>query len=107
MPVGRHVLDLHGESHATWPASDALCASLQVLNHVQDCAGDLRMLDRCYLPQDWMAEAGASTDDLARGETLPAMRTVFDRMLTATADPRPRHQADGASARRRPAGDTG
>jgi len=85
-PVGRYVLDLHGESHATWPASDALCASLQVLNHVQDCAGDLRMLDRCYLPQDWMAEAGASTDDLARGETMPAMRHVFDRMLAATAE---------------------
>jgi farnesyl-diphosphate farnesyltransferase len=84
-PVGRYVLDLHGESHATWPASDALCASLQVLNHVQDCAGDLRMLDRCYLPQDWMAEAGTSTDDLARGETVPAMRQVFDRMLAATA----------------------
>jgi len=83
-PVGRHVLDLHGESQATWPASDALCAALQVLNHLQDCAGDLRDLDRCYLPQDWMAEAGASTDDLARGETMPGLRAVFDRMLAET-----------------------
>ena len=83
-PVGRYVLDLHGEDPQTWPASDALCAALQVLNHVQDCAGDLRALDRCYVPQDWMVQAGASTDDLARGETLPAMRVVFDNMLAAT-----------------------
>ena len=83
-PVGRHVLDLHGESRATWPASDALCAALQVLNHLQDCAKDLRNLDRCYLPQDWLAAAGATTDDLARTRATPPLRAVFDRMLTET-----------------------
>jgi farnesyl-diphosphate farnesyltransferase len=83
-PVGRHVLDLHGESRETWPASDALCAALQVVNHLQDCAGDLRSLDRCYIPQDWLAEFGAGTDDLARGKTGTGLRSVFDRMLTAT-----------------------
>jgi farnesyl-diphosphate farnesyltransferase len=83
-PVGRYVLDLHGESRETWPASDALCAALQVLNHLQDCAGDLRGLDRCYIPQDWLAEAGVGTDDIARGKTSPGLRRVFDRMLTAT-----------------------
>ena len=65
-PVGRFLLDLHGEAHTTWPASDALCASLQVLNHLQDCARDLRDLDRCYIPQDWLKHEGLSTDDLAR-----------------------------------------
>src|SRR5438132_14141888 len=45
-PVGRQLLDLHGESLAAWPASDALCAALQVLNHLQDCAADYRDLDR-------------------------------------------------------------
>jgi farnesyl-diphosphate farnesyltransferase len=83
-PVGRYVLDLHGESRETWPASDALCASLQVLNHLQDCAGDLRSLDRCYIPQDWLADAGAGTDDLARGKMSAPLRQVFDRMLQAT-----------------------
>ncbi|HEY3888956.1 MAG TPA: squalene/phytoene synthase family protein, partial [Caulobacteraceae bacterium] len=29
MPVGRFVLDVHGEARATWPANDALCAALQ------------------------------------------------------------------------------
>ena len=37
MPVGRHVLDLHREDPATHAPSDALCASLQILNHLQDC----------------------------------------------------------------------
>ncbi|MGO9817969.1 MAG: squalene synthase HpnC [Acidocella sp.] len=83
-PVGRYVLALHGESEATWPSSDALCASLQVLNHMQDCAKDLRDLDRCYIPQDWLAEAGLATDAIARGETVPDLRNVFDRMLDLT-----------------------
>lgn len=85
-PVGRFLLDLHGESHATWPASDALCASLQVLNHLQDCARDLRDLDRCYIPQSWLRAAELSTDDIARPETMPALRAVFDKMLDATDD---------------------
>ena len=56
MPVGRHVLDLHGEDPgATYPPSDALCAVLQILNHLQDGAKDLAALDRCYLPQDQLA----------------------------------------------------
>jgi farnesyl-diphosphate farnesyltransferase len=81
-PVGRYVLELHGESQATWPASDALCASLQVLNHLQDCAEDLRSLDRCYVPQDWL---GVRTDDIARNKPEPGLRATFDDMLRETA----------------------
>ena len=71
MPVGRHVLDLHGEDRATYEPSDALCTSLQVLNHLQDCAKDLAALDRCYLPEDLLAAFGASVDDL-RGAAADA-----------------------------------
>src|SRR5262249_21021184 len=46
MPVGRFVLDVHGESQSLWPANDALCAALQVINHLQDCAKDYRELNR-------------------------------------------------------------
>ena len=42
MPVGRFVLDVHGERRDTWPANDALCAALQVINHLQDCGKDYR-----------------------------------------------------------------
>ena len=54
VPVGRYVIDLHGESHAAYRASDALCISLQLLNHLQDCGTDMRTLDRCYIPQTLM-----------------------------------------------------
>src|ERR1700724_2242965 len=45
-PVGRQLLDLHGESRKTWTAPDGLGWALQVLNHLQDCADDYRLLDR-------------------------------------------------------------
>jgi hydroxysqualene synthase len=74
MPVGRHVLDLHGEDRATYAASDALCTSLQVLNHLQDCTKDLAALDRCYLP-------GVSVDTLRCQVAGPSLRRVFDALL--------------------------
>jgi squalene synthase HpnC len=64
MPVGRFVLDVHGESTSTWAASDALCAGLQINNHLQDCGKDYRNLNRVYLPRDALAAAGASIESL-------------------------------------------
>jgi squalene synthase HpnC len=64
MPVGRFMLDVHGESTSTWPASDALCAGLQINNHLQDCGKDYRELNRVYLPRDALAAAGASVEAL-------------------------------------------
>ena len=61
-PVGRQLLDLHGESRATWRASDALCSALQVLNHLQDCVKDYHALDRVYIPLDALKAAGSSVE---------------------------------------------
>lgn len=80
-PVGRFLIDLHGESPALYPASDALCSALQVLNHVQDCAKDLREMNRVYIPQDWLSLHGSRTEDLARPALNAPLRTVIDRML--------------------------
>jgi hydroxysqualene synthase len=66
MPVGRFMLDVHGESPSTWPASDALCAGLQINNHLQDCGKDYRALNRVYLPRDALAAAGASVEALGQ-----------------------------------------
>ena len=69
MPVGRFVLDVHGEKpQTTWPASDAICAALQVINHLQDCADDYRNLDRVYLPLDTLARHGARVEDLGAAQ---------------------------------------
>lgn len=81
MPVGRHVLDLHGEDPATHPPSDALCTALQVLNHLQDCQADLKALDRCYLPQDLMATNGAAIGDVMLAQASLGLRRVFDSLL--------------------------
>ncbi len=80
-PVGRFLLDLHGEDGALYPASDALCTSLQILNHLQDAEDDLRAVGRCYLPQDWIRAEGASTDDLRGAKLSPGLRRVYDRLL--------------------------
>jgi farnesyl-diphosphate farnesyltransferase len=81
VPVGRYVLDLHGESHVCYASSDTLCISLQVLNHLQDCARDLLELDRCYLPQALLAHFGGSVDDLRRPAETPGLRRVFATLL--------------------------
>jgi farnesyl-diphosphate farnesyltransferase len=81
VPVGRYVLDLHGESHACYSPSDALCMSLQILNHLQDCAKDLAELDRCYLPQALLDHFGASVADLRLPAETPALRRVFITLL--------------------------
>src|ERR1700741_2633838 len=64
MPVGRFVLDVHGESTSTWAANDALCAALQINNHLQYCGKDFRDLNRVYVPLDALAASGASVEML-------------------------------------------
>ena len=83
-PVGRYLVDLHGESVEAYPASDALCNALQVLNHLQDCGDDYRALNRVYLPRDWMAEAGTGVEALGGKRSPAALRRVLDLCLDAT-----------------------
>jgi len=83
-PVGRQLLDLHGENRDTWPPSDALCSALQVLNHLQDCAEDYRNLDRVYLPLDLMDAAGIGVEALAGQASDRGLRQVIDRLLDRT-----------------------
>jgi squalene synthase HpnD/squalene synthase HpnC len=85
MPVGRLVIELHGESRETWPAADALCAALQVINHLQDCGDDYRALDRVYLPADELAATGARLEDLSALALTPALRRTIDMLLDRTA----------------------
>jgi phytoene/squalene synthetase len=84
-PVGRQLLDLHGESRIPWPASDALCSALQVLNHLQDCVDDRRRLDRVYLPLEDLAAEGSGIEELSAGMSSPGLRRVLDRLLDRTA----------------------
>jgi hydroxysqualene synthase len=79
MPVGRFVLDVHGESRATWAANDALCAALQINNHLQDCGKDFRDLNRVYIPLDAFAAAGAAPEQLGGAQSSPQLlRCIHD-----------------------------
>lgn len=80
MPVGRFMLDVHGESTSTWAASDALCAALQIINHLQDCAKDYRNLDRVYIPADAMAATGATIEMIGEARAPAPLLTCLHRL---------------------------
>jgi squalene synthase HpnC len=84
MPVGRFVLDVHGEDRSTWPANDALCAALQIINHLQDCQADYRNLDRVYVPLDALAATGSSVEELGREASTPALRQCLRNLAART-----------------------
>ena len=84
MPVGRFMLDVHGESTSTWAASDALCAGLQINNHLQDCGKDYRNLNRVYLPRDALAAAGASVEQLGGDRAPPPLLRCLQALALRT-----------------------
>ena len=84
MPVGRFVLDVHGESRSTWPASDAICAALQIINHMQDCAADYRNLDRVYIPLDALAACGLGVEALGAAKASPELRRCLAGLAERT-----------------------
>lgn len=86
MPVGRFVLDVHGEDRALWPLSDALCAALQVINHLQDCGKDYRALDRVYLPLDCLKAHGATVQMLAESASPAPLRAVIAELADRCLD---------------------
>jgi hydroxysqualene synthase len=84
MPVGRFVCDVHGEDRAVWPANDALCAALQIINHLQDCGADYRNLDRVYVPLDALAASRASVEELGAAAASPALRECLRGLARRT-----------------------
>jgi hydroxysqualene synthase len=84
MPVGRFMLDVHGESTSTWAASDALCAGLQINNHLQDCGKDFRDLNRVYLPLDALAAHGVPVEALGEGKASAALLQCLHSLAART-----------------------
>jgi squalene synthase HpnC len=84
MPVGRFVLDVHGESRDTWFASDAICSALQIINHLQDCAADYRNLNRVYVPLDALAACGLGVEALGAAKASPELRRCLAGLAERT-----------------------
>ena len=103
-PVGRFVLDVHGESEVLWPMNDALCSALQVINHLQDCGKDRRDLDRIYVPLDVLSAAGLGVEALDAPKGSPQFKAVIAGLarrtmtLLDTARPFARKVKDGRLA---------
>jgi len=85
-PVGRFVLDVHGEDRGIWPASDALCTALQIINHLQDCGKDYRALDRVYIPLDVMQRCGMNAAELGAEHGSPALRSCVRELAAGTSE---------------------
>jgi squalene synthase HpnC len=86
MPVGRFVLDVHGESKNLWPANDALCAALQVINHLQDCAKDFSELNRVYIPEPLLIAAGIGVEALGESRSNPALAGAISALARRNAE---------------------
>jgi phytoene/squalene synthetase len=85
MPVGRFVLDVHGEDESTWAHSDPLCSALQVINHLQDCAKDYCDLDRVYLPLDILEAHHTNVAALLDPRASPALIAGLHEIARKTA----------------------
>ncbi|MDT9686114.1 squalene synthase HpnC [Streptomyces sp. TRM76323] len=75
-PVGRLVLAISGTATPERiRRSDAICTALQIVEHLQDVAEDLRR-DRIYLPADDMARFHVTEADLARPTAGASVRAL-------------------------------
>jgi squalene synthase HpnC len=84
MPVGRFMLDVHGEDRSTWTASDVVCAALQINNHLQDCGKDYRDLNRVYVPLDALAASGASVEALGQNRASAPLLDCLHKLAKRT-----------------------
>jgi len=76
-PMGRFVLDLHGEDRTAWPAAEALCSALALVGQIRNCQADRPL----HLPQEWLTEAGVQPEDILAPRSTPGLRRVFARLL--------------------------
>ncbi len=77
-PVGLVVLYIFSAaSTARARLSDSICTALQLVEHWQDVAEDLRQ-DRIYLPRQDMKRFGVTEQDLAASVTGPRVRALID-----------------------------
>ncbi|HEX9066620.1 MAG TPA: squalene synthase HpnC, partial [Streptosporangiaceae bacterium] len=81
-PVGRIVLRIFGcYTDARAGQSDQICTGLQLAEHWQDVAEDLRA-GRIYLPLDDLAAHGCTETDLAEATAGPAVRRLMAAEVT-------------------------
>ena len=85
-PVGRLVL-LVFEEHAQGlaPLSDSICTALQLTNHWQDLALDLKR-GRIYVPRELLARFGVPEWDLNAGRVSEGLKALMAELVRRTRD---------------------
>lgn len=85
-PVGRLVLIVFGYSDPELlPLSDAICTALQLANHWQDVAVDLRK-GRIYVPRELLAVHGVPEWDLNAGRVTDGFRALMTDLIRRTRE---------------------
>jgi hydroxysqualene synthase len=84
-PVGRLVLLVFGyrDDADLPPLSDAICTGLQLANHWQDVAIDLRK-DRIYLPKELRDRFAVGEWDLNAGKVTEGFRSLMAEVIRRT-----------------------
>jgi squalene synthase HpnC len=83
-PVGRLVLIVFGyRDPALAPLSDAICTALQMANHWQDLAVDLRK-DRIYVPRQLLDRFGVKEWDLNAGRVTEPFKGLMAELVSRT-----------------------
>ncbi|HET7292363.1 MAG TPA: squalene synthase HpnC [Vicinamibacteria bacterium] len=83
-PVGRLVLAVFEQRDPELPPlSDAVCTALQLANHWQDLAVDLKK-DRIYVPRELLASHGVPEWDLNAGRLTDGFRALMRELISRT-----------------------
>ncbi|SFK29883.1 squalene synthase HpnC [Methylophaga sulfidovorans] len=84
-PVGRLLLHLNSQpTQQQLIQSDAICTSLQLINFYQDVLQDKQENDRIYIPQQMLAQAGLTEDDITSTNSrklAPLLRQLFQQTM--------------------------
>jgi phytoene/squalene synthetase len=85
-PVGRFLLELHGEDGDRVRAAEALYAAKHILHRLRACKSDYLDHGRVYLPGDWLKRAGVESAALGANRAGPDLRRVFGQVLDGVED---------------------
>lgn len=85
-PVGIFMLALYNENPSTYLPASTLCTALQLVNHIQDCGYDAKMLKRVYIPENLRHKYKLSSSDLMKKSVCPALRKAADEILEKTEE---------------------
>ena len=80
-PVGRFMLAIHNENPSTYLPSNALCAALQIVNHIQDLKYDAKNLKRVYIPLDLQKKFKITPASLLKNKASANLQRLIKEML--------------------------